>query len=1051
MTASPIPHLFSWLHISDIHARHGDGDYRHAQAQVLRELATSASPAALPPGLERVDAILVTGDLAFSGGTRDAGEYDDVADLLGRLAANLSVPGDRVFVVPGNHDVDRSVATTEPPVGAWLERVRTGVASLGAADPALPTAHARRFARWRSFVAATAPHLTLDDHGSWHVDLTGHEGVPLRIVGLNTALLSQDDRDERLLRVGWAQGTRVLAGDLDRLTIVMGHHPLAWLGDPIDLLGPLRRRTDLYMHGHVHEQRNVVLMDGGGDAHATTIAGAVHLDPREHAAGRGRHAYMFGALTRGSGEELALRVWPRAYDPERGFLADARNCKPDRVYAELKLAKRLRRTDGPAPATVGPSVEVAPSVAPAPPVATRFRPPLVVYIAWHADSLEGADLAQHLYGVLHRSPDNPFGYDDLDIPVFFRSAPARGTQAPPPIDLDAADATAVVVILDRHAAGAEGAAFRGYARDLTEQCARRGGRRSVIPVATDQGALRIPGLKPTHYVRGDETVGADRLDRVVNGVAHHLTRLMRVADDALASAAPPPPIEVFVSHAKHDAATIAEDVRAHLLAETGVHAFVDRHELAPAWTFVTQIHDRLAQRHVVFLAVLSDIFASRQWCQDEVATARTVRRPIVILDARLRDRSNVAMLGNAPGLQWQPSDPSFWKALLRTIQIEALRYACVPPYLAAVETLWESTARGSLHVPRRPDAVDIQPDSARLLHPDPPLVPAEAKLLRRGAPALALVTPSTLPLLFRPPLPAGTSPELADDDLFDGKRIALSISESPDLAPLGFGAVTLVEAMVEFARNVLYQRGTIAYGGDLRAGGFTEQLQAIGRRAASERESADRDGIIQCYLAWPLHLDLVPARVDELAPLVEFQRLPEVTETPDAPVLSEPGGAALFAKNLTMMRRTMARETDARVLMGGPVTKSQGAMPGLVEEALVTLEAGKPLFLLGAFGGCGRLVWDALCGRPTPELDLDVQERARPGARAVVASYNAWAPGAGVAVVDYPALRERLAAYGPASLNNGLSAAENLRLVETPYIAEMIALVLLGCKRRFGG
>jgi len=255
--------------------------------------------------------------------------------------------------------------------------------------------------------------------------------------------------------------------------------------------------------------------------------------------------------------------------------------------------------------------------------------------------------------------------------------------------------------------------------------------------------------------------------------------------------------------------------------------------------------------------------------------------------------------------------------------------------------------------------------------------------------------------------------------------------------------------MAEFARHVIFQHGNIAYGGDLRAGGFTEELQKLATQAASERAAAQREGIVACHLAWPIFNKLVPARERALAPAVVFHKLADVSGFVGEPDSTKPDGLLAWAKNMTAMRRHMAATTDGRILMGGPVAGSQSAMPGLVEEALVTLEAGKPLFLIGAFGGCAELVWDALNGRATPALDFEFQCQARPAVREMVPLYNLWATSNGYPEVDYPALRARLATLGVTALDNGLTAAENERLMYTAHLPEMIALVLLGCQRRF--
>jgi hypothetical protein len=60
-------------------------------------------------------------------------------------------------------------------------------------------------------------------------------------------------------------------------------------------------------------------------------------------------------------------------------------------------------------------------------------------------------------------------------------------------------------------------------------------------------------------------------------------------------------------------------------------------------------------------------------------------------------------------------------------------------------------------------------------------------------------------------------------------------------------------------------------------------------------------------------------------------------------------------------RRAMARMTVGRVVMGGkmglkerPDDRYEGAMPGVIEEAMMTLASGQALLTLGAFGGAAR-------------------------------------------------------------------------------------------------
>ncbi len=79
------------------------------------------------------------------------------------------------------------------------------------------------------------------------------------------------------------------------------------------------------------------------------------------------------------------------------------------------------------------------------------------------------------------------------------------------------------------------------------------------------------------------------------------------------------------------------------------------------------------------------------------------------------------------------------------------------------------------------------------------------------------------------------------------------------------------------------------------------------------------------------------------------------------------------------MRRVMAQHTSARIILGGstqPRTGEKGPgyggrYPGVVEEAWRTLEAKKPLYVVGGFGGAAALVADILEGKETPTELLD--------------------------------------------------------------------------------
>jgi len=157
-----------------------------------------------------------------------------------------------------------------------------------------------------------------------------------------------------------------------------------------------------------------------------------------------------------------------------------------------------------------------------------------------------------------------------------------------------------------------------------------------------------------------------------------------------------------------------------------------------------------------------------------------------------------------------------------------------------------------------------------------------------------------------------------------------------------------------------------------------------------------------------------------------------------------PENRLAWARSLTAMRERMNAEIHARLLLGGQA-RGLGKYPGLAEEALLALRAGKPVYLMSAFGGCAEAVIEALRGNKPAALTLDYQV-ADSVSGAAIELYNSQLPPGGEPI-DYKALTAEFEKFGIAGLNNGLRAAENERLLTTMNLPEMIALVLRGLSR----
>lgn len=146
------------------------------------------------------------------------------------------------------------------------------------------------------------------------------------------------------------------------------------------------------------------------------------------------------------------------------------------------------------------------------------------------------------------------------------------------------------------------------------------------------------------------------------------------------------------------------------------------------------------------------------------------------------------------------------------------------------------------------------------------------------------------------------------------------------------------------------------------------------------------------------------------------------------------------------MRERQTSEIGARVVVGGrlghPDKPYLGRMPGVLEEALLGIRSQRPVYLVGAFGGCARLVLDALDGIERAEL-TSTYHQALPHAPELKKLYEErsarWDEFEGIAA--------ELRARGISGLENGLTVEENRELATSRSAERIVELVLHGLQQ----
>ena len=279
--------------------------------------------------------------------------------------------------------------------------------------------------------------------------------------------------------------------------------------------------------------------------------------------------------------------------------------------------------------------------------------------------------------------------------------------------------------------------------------------------------------------------------------------------------------------------------------------------------------------------------------------------------------------------------------------------------------------------------------------------------------------------------------------------VGVSVSEpSPDeLISIGLSDLHVRHAFIEIARHVLALGGSIAYGGDLRAAGYTESLFDL-VRAYNPRELTGPDRV-HSFLAWPIWTQLTPAQRADLANVATINEVPAPDGAPsELPPIGErsPEELLWMSRSLTKMRQEMGRAIGARVVLGGRGSGQQGLLPGVIEEAITALEERSPLYVIGGFGGCGRVLAAALHGETPVELTLDYQLERTPRYEEL----HRFATSVDAAP-SLDELHRMLHEAGIDGLNNGLDRTENERLLVTDDVDDLVALVLRGLRNLTDG
>ena len=511
--------------------------------------------------------------------------------------------------------------------------------------------------------------------------------------------------------------------------------------------------------------------------------------------------------------------------------------------------------------------------------------PLMVHFLFHPQSGSARELARHLHMQLNEDAILP----GLRIPTMFTAATAEGGPPAGPA-FQHAKKNFVVLLADNNMV-IDGA-WAKYVADVWQECSARPETR-YVPVQLTPKAWPIDGrLRGVNFARAygftcEDAQWAFATRRVVVELCRFLCNLPQQDDSSIA------PTTIFLSHTKIDL-NVEPKVTLKFVEALGrgqpVKGWVDSGDIPSGASFAEEIRKGVTEASL--LVILTDNYATREWCREEVMLAKEHQRPIAIVDALTRyEVRSFPFLGNVPRIRWDGDPQSGIDLLLK----ETLRSVHTGETLARFKN-------GDDQVFTRPPEFSTLAGcnrSASVLYPDPPLGNGEKTRLK------TMAIPTWTPL-----------ERLALERPIAGKRIALSMSESTDIVHYGMDGLHLDSAMAEISRYLLIKGATLVYGGHLGKKGYTEKLFELVRTHNNPESYGSAVSRIVNVRGWPLPRLSVDSKAEEheTAEIIELPRPTDIDENLDpdftpAPraFASETSAAHRFAWARGMTQRPRAK------------------------------------------------------------------------------------------------------------------------------------------------
>lgn len=667
----------------------------------------------------------------------------------------------------------------------------------------------------------------------------------------------------------------------------------------------------------------------------------------------------------------------------------------------------------------------------------QIVPPLAVHFVWHPnDNINTTIMDFRRY--LTRDIDRPFSRE-LNIPTFLYSSQKRSH---PPSNFPKKLAKKDVIFLFLSANTLMIPSWKEYINSLPERK-----NYHLVPVAVEHegiGHTSEGRLKSLNCIRMFEWNEDFKKEYAIFYLSHELYRFglknINLLESGIDSS-----IRLFLSHAKKgDTGLKHAKAIKKFIDNSNMQGFFDVNDISSGFKFDEEIEKHI--KRSTLIAIESDAYSTRYWCQREILTAKREKRPIILVNSLEEYEDRVFPAASNIPCVHITAEPLNDKDILR-ILIAAL-----------LETIRFEHARKLLTYYRNQKWIDQN----AVIFARPPEIQQIVEILKKNKKSNNLVICYPEPPLYKEEtewadyfnITVSTPLWSSDKKSYKNKKFRIGLSIA-DYQPDGYDKQNqdldeLKRFSQSLARHLLANKHTLIYGGDLRNDGFT---QFILDEATVLRDRLQLDKLfVENYLAWPLNVKQenlkwyanyntvvkpvsasIPDDIKSLIHDISTFLPPDCIEN-----------KYIWSRCLTTMREESIKSSDIRILVGGKFENYLGKMPGVLEEFLIAYKQDLVIFLVGGLGGLTKKLCISIKNRKieeefTEEWQMNHND-AYQDLQEIASQHGKH--------TDYDNLKEVIENITIPILaeRTGLTNEEYERLMTTPFIDESIYLILKSIK-----